>query len=379
MKLGASGAESVHPMRRWCSLYFENLMDSLGILDLVIGLFFIYFVLSVICTAVVEGIAQLWEWRSSHLNNWITDTFDGPLGHKLLQHGLIKGLTQNGRKADYIPANIFITALLDIIYQEARQTDPNAAGSYDFSRMVLALRASVLVPEDIKRFLLQALEESQNHGGSLALLQIQLKNWYEAAMERLIGTYKKRARFFTWLVAFFVTFFANADTIALSKYLKDNPQTVGANLVQAAMQATKDSVLYHQSAAQLKVIAAKLENGVTPAKVDSLQIDSVLLQLRKSKIQSDSLYRSLLDLGLPLGWENAGSNLICDHTACSCSWFWCTAGRITRKCFGLLLTTLALTLGAPFWFDMINKLVNIRSAGNKPEDDSKNPKNSPVG
>jgi len=38
------------------------------------------------------------------------------------------------------------------------------------------------------------------------------------------------------------------------------------------------------------------------------------------------------------------------------------------KLVGLTLTVLALTLGAPFWFDMINKLVNIRSSGNKPED-----------
>ena len=30
--------------------------------------------------------------------------------------------------------------------------------------------------------------------------------------------------------------------------------------------------------------------------------------------------------------------------------------------FGLLLTTLALSLGAPFWFDLLQKVANIRSA-----------------
>jgi hypothetical protein len=36
------------------------------------------------------------------------------------------------------------------------------------------------------------------------------------------------------------------------------------------------------------------------------------------------------------------------------------------KVFGLLLTVLALSLGAPFWFDMLNKIINIRSSGPPP-------------
>jgi len=33
---------------------------------------------------------------------------------------------------------------------------------------------------------------------------------------------------------------------------------------------------------------------------------------------------------------------------------------------GLLLTTGAVSLEAPFWFDVLNKLVNIRSSGKQP-------------
>jgi len=39
-----------------------------------------------------------------------------------------------------------------------------------------------------------------------------------------------------------------------------------------------------------------------------------------------------------------------------------------RKWIGFLITALAMTLGAPFWFDLLNKLVNIRSGGNKPKE-----------
>ena len=37
------------------------------------------------------------------------------------------------------------------------------------------------------------------------------------------------------------------------------------------------------------------------------------------------------------------------------------------KIVGILLTTIAVSLGAPFWFDMLNKLVNLRSTGVKPK------------
>jgi hypothetical protein len=36
------------------------------------------------------------------------------------------------------------------------------------------------------------------------------------------------------------------------------------------------------------------------------------------------------------------------------------------KILGCLWTGLALSLGAPFWFDLLQKFVNLRAAGTKP-------------
>ncbi|MEO8630927.1 MAG: hypothetical protein ABI612_22940 [Betaproteobacteria bacterium] len=36
------------------------------------------------------------------------------------------------------------------------------------------------------------------------------------------------------------------------------------------------------------------------------------------------------------------------------------------KIIGWLITGLAVTLGALFWFDLLNKLVNLRGSGPKP-------------
>jgi uncharacterized protein involved in cysteine biosynthesis len=36
---------------------------------------------------------------------------------------------------------------------------------------------------------------------------------------------------------------------------------------------------------------------------------------------------------------------------------------------GLLLTTFAASLGAPFWFDALNESVNLRGTGKRPEEE----------
>jgi hypothetical protein len=47
------------------------------------------------------------------------------------------------------------------------------------------------------------------------------------------------------------------------------------------------------------------------------------------------------------------------------------------KLIGLLLTALAISLGAPFWFDLLNKVISIRAAGRSPEEKPKSPEGGP--
>ena len=58
--------------------------------------------------------------------------------------------------------------------------------------------------------------------------------------------------------------------------------------------------------------------------------------------------------GVPIGWTMDRSALPAD------------LGQWTIKIAGLLITALAASMGAPFWFDLVNKLVNLRSAGKVP-------------
>ena len=73
---------------------------------------------------------------------------------------------------------------------------------------------------------------------------------------------------------------------------------------------------------------------------------------------------------LPIGWN-------CQvKTADGSTDYWTCAKQAVPKLtlvqiLGWLLTAAALTLGAPFWFDLLNQFINLRGAGSKPAREDK--------
>ena len=70
------------------------------------------------------------------------------------------------------------------------------------------------------------------------------------------------------------------------------------------------------------------------------------------------------DLNLPLGWTltpNDPRRIPLEYSG------WDFSGWLFFKFLGLLVSAFAVSLGAPFWFDLLSKFVNIRGAGVPPE------------
>jgi hypothetical protein len=84
-------------------------------------------------------------------------------------------------------------------------------------------------------------------------------------------------------------------------------------------------------------------------------------------------------LGFPLGWTNVpylpppatdASPLATDVPR--------NVGDGIKKVLGLLVTAAALSFGAPFWFDMLNKVTNLRAAGPPPKRTGETPQDKPA-
>ena len=172
-----------------------------------------------------------------------------------------------------------------------------------------------------------------------------MEKWYDEAMDRGSGWYKRDAQFVTLYVAFIVAMAINADTFAIGKALYSDP-TMRAALVNMAQEAVK-----------------------TPQPVESQQ-------------KADQVKRyqeEIQKLKLPLGWPGGISfppkskeNVTTDDTKSgkqepALEPLSMLAGiKDPFKILGILITTIMVSLGSTFWFDLLNKLVNLRGAGKKP-------------
>ena len=152
---------------------------------------------------------------------------------------------------------------------------------------------------------------------ALERLQHNIEHWYDDATDRFTGWYKRWAQLITLAVAAAVVSLTNADTIALADRLSRDSSLRGA-LVDAAQAL------------------ARQEN----------------LDTARAGLLTDAGR-----LSLPLGWSRQ-TGLPDDPAGVKA--VPSTLGGWVMKVVGLLFTVLAVSLGAPFWFDTLSRFVNIR-------------------
>lgn len=307
-------------------------MFGLPTLDLVIGLVFIYFLLSLLCATVQEAIANLKDQRFRVLEKWLLANFrENAFGHQILNHTVIRGLSLSG-KPSYIPSSKFAHAVLDMVHSQSHGDRP-----FDINTLQEALGKTSLIPPALRRFLLQSVLEAK---GEVSKVREDLGQWFDESMERVGGAYKKWAQKIIFLLSLIVVTLFNADSVHLARYLHHHP----AEAKRLADEATRlvEERRFEALVAQARSSAD--EPSRTSAEAAIMAIEQHVQHMRR-------LSAELHATQLPLGWKN---NL--PHTLRG--WL--------EKLAGLLFTTLAVSLGAPFWFEVLNKLVNLRNAGRKP-------------
>lgn len=334
-------------------------MFGSAVLDVIIGLVTLYFLLSVICSALAEFVSLLLSLRASNLLNAIEGMLFQGIGERirgiptkdaekgtgislaqLYNHGLVwslgraskpfpseslGGIRGRGQPA-YIPSDTFSRALVDLVARSGAKgasveqlpaSDATSPLPASTSELVASFRAGVEKMNDVplKRVLGLMLAEASN---DYAKLRGKIETWYDQTMDRARGWYKGWATLIITAWAVVVCVLANADTVAIVRTLSADRQA------------------REQVAAVAVEIAKRPEPGLPPAE-----------QPQRIGTAMDALSRT----GLPLGWQMAPRN-------------WTpNLAEILSKLVGLALSVAAVSLGAPFWFDLLNKLVNIRLAG----------------
>jgi hypothetical protein len=285
------------------------------ILDIAIGLSFVFFLLAVIASAVTEAWAWFRNLRAKTLRKGVEGMLgDAALVARLFEHPLIR------TEMTKLPT--------DSAANGARERGPSYISPRNFA---LAFRK--VARDDNGNFsdaVAKQISAMDIDFGQIEQASVPaLEKWFEDAMGRVNGWYKRNAQKVTIIIAVFVAFGLNASAVRIVERLDSEPKVREAVVAQAE--------------------ALSKEGKLAPGKEEA--------SLKAAAEQASGAYRQVADLKLPLFW--AGDNVPK------------SPGGIISAVIGCLLTAVAISLGAPFWFDALGKLSNLRTAGKRPEEDEK--------
>lgn len=242
----------------------------------------------------------------------------------ILHHSLVRPFAQaratgaKTRNPSYIPGEVFASALFDQVKR---------LGGGDSVEAIVDKLAGGSLRDSLKAI-------ASASGGQLPDFLKQVEKWYDAQMDRVNGAYRRWAKKVAILVATLIVGLLHLDAIAIAQDLwKD--------------EALRNAVV--ASAIDTRCYITPSGSG-TPALTGSVT---------DSTAQHDCVQKQIDALasdGLPIGIQE---------------WRW-PADFLSglRLIFGLTLSVIAISMGAPFWFGVMNKIVNIRNAGNPPKEDS---------
>ncbi|OON59131.1 hypothetical protein B0920_24750 [Massilia sp. KIM] len=264
------------------------------VLEVAIGLAFCYGTLALVVSTLQEALAAAFGLRAALLLDGVKRMLADPrfeaLARSLYAHPLVnpQGSTgaRDGRAPELRPSYIepahFALALVDTIREGENSVGASIAA----------------VPDPQLRRTLQILYAQA--GGELQRFQDGVAAWFDNAMQRLSGVYKRRQLLVSWLLALLLAILFNIDSIHLFRSLWQHP-----------------------------VLAAHITS--VPAGLDGATLDQLW--------------------ALPIGWTSFPPVLNADFALQVAGW---------------LVTACTTLFGAPFWFDLLQRAINLRGTGAKP-------------
>jgi hypothetical protein len=329
-------------------------MDLTGLtaLDVAIGLAFMFLLLSTIVSAIQEMVAGWLGWRAQELRkalrNWLApgeahdaatpDAEAVPAGADALAFATgaeakleafldkprikpLLDLDRGDKTPSYISARAAALTALDTWAGEVTSNAP-PAGTPANADLIASLKAQAQnIPyEPVRIAVLDALNAGR---ASIDDFRKEVEKSFDEVMDRCSGWYKRRTQKFILVFATLLTLGMNVDSF------------------QVADRLSRDDALRASVVAQ----ATRTAEGQAP----TTGADPKAIAKDIDEVQ---------ELGLPVGWNDANIP-DSDQEAGALVVDW--AGKV----LGWLATIVALSLGAPFWFDVLGKLARLRNTGNR--------------
>lgn len=274
-------------------------MPASSTIDVALGLIFFYVILSLIVSSVQEWIASLLKLRAKTLRKGIARLVGDPLAQQVYRHSMIRNLAISDAG---LPSYIDPKTLSAVLLDIVARDQDGKSVLVQSADELKAAVAKIPAGNPIGEVLRTAVTSGDNAARELS---DYLAGWFDEGMQRISGWYRRDAKAITLILAILVTVATNAST------------------VQVAERLWQNGSLRAEIAAEARSAAESGDTGI----------------VRKA---------DLADLrAFPIGWQSVDWRKM--------AW--------PATLLGWLLTVAAISLGAPFWFDLLCKVANLKGAG----------------
>lgn len=293
-------------------------MPNGTVFDIAAGLLIVFVILSVTCAWLNEAIQSVRDQRARMLQTAIEQLLgDEPLGpaRRIKQHVLIRALAHDpSAMPSYLSSSAFAQALLDALVP--------ADGEHPLT--MRRLREAVAQLPDASRAALLALTNAPD--ADLAGVRANIERWFDDAMDRTSGAYKRHISRWLFGLGFVLAAATNLDTI------------------QLVQRFERESSLRAAVAADIAHTAASGKLATRQPHAEDLAIFFWDTDHIVSVDQTDICPRALRSPELSFAWL---------------AW-------LALKLVGFLMTGVAVSLFAPWLFDLLSRFVNLRATGTRP-------------
>ena len=183
--------------------------------------------------------------------------------------------------------------------------------------------------EQVKRALTSFVDTA---GNDVNKVRENIEAWFDSSMDRVSGWYKRRTQWILVVLGLAVSIALNVNTLTIAYHLWRDPPL--RNLLVAQAQAN---------------VQQQSGSNNTGTAGDRLKDNQEALEA----------------LGLPIGWSNVDFKLDDKWTEKdergNSLFLWNLLYWVFWPLLGWILTAGAISFGAPFWFDLLNKFMVVRS------------------
>jgi len=378
-------------------------MLNSGIIDIVIGLVFIYLLYSLLTTIIQEIISTHFGFRGKMLERAIFRMLEdeNKFNSRFKSTFFLFKKTGNGGKRNSASGEFYNHPLINFLGEDNSRNKPAYLNKECFSKvMVDLLRGDDVKPDDdVKSLIQKSLDEQKLNWGNVKIsdethrflrsiwadskgdipkFKVHLEAWFEETMDRASGWYKKHIQIVLFFIGLLISIVFNVDTLKIVDKLEKDPK-LREQIVQQANAFVQehpnlDTDLMQQEIEYKKALIRqmKIDSSLKNNNTDIILEDSLkLVKYRLLKARRDTLLnRSEKILKNDIKNINHSLGLEWESYKCKSPMFLC----ILKSLLGWVITALALSLGAPFWFDLLNRLMKLRGSVATPTSDDREKK-----